>query len=155
MHLNGCINEEGPSPRENLGEAATVWGQRMHFLGPMMVQEEVGQEAMMIIQVWSWASHPAQPSGSWGQRDTVSRACPAPSLVEFHLARSPLKCNFLFATEMILCQTKPQTSLGSKCVCVCFFLQSAFLLNLSIFFFSPSIFAMKKGLTSKNLKQTR
>lgn len=34
---------------------------------------------------------------------------------------------------MILCQTKPQTSLGSKCG---FFLPSAFLLNLSIFFFS-------------------
>lgn len=40
-----------------------VWGQRMYFLGQMMVQEEAGQETMMIIQVWTWASHPAQPLG--------------------------------------------------------------------------------------------
>lgn len=67
VHLKGCVNQEGPSPSENIGEAAMVWGQRMYFLGQMMVQEEVGQETVIIIQVWSWTSRPARPSGSGGQ----------------------------------------------------------------------------------------
>lgn len=52
MHLDACISKEGLSPSENR-EAAMVWGQRMYFLGQMMVQEEAGHESMMRIQARS------------------------------------------------------------------------------------------------------
>lgn len=102
----------------------------------MMVQEEVEQETFIIIQVWALG-----PSHLWSAQLLLVQTIHSkqilsnsPWQVEFHVARSVLKCNFLFAAEMNLCQMKPQTSWVSNF----FFFLSAFLLNPSIYFFPLS-----------------
>lgn len=72
------------------------------------------------------------PSSSWIQSTHNKQSLPISSwLVEFHLARCVLKCNVLFATEMTLCPTKPQTSLVSN-----FFFPKCIFVE-SQYFFSP------------------
>lgn len=118
----------------------------------MMVQEEVEQETFIIIQVWALG-----PSHLWSAQLLLVQTIHSkqilsnsPWQVEFHVARSVLKCNFLFAAEMNLCQMKPQTSWVSNFF---FFPKCIFAESQHLFF--PSVSTMKKRLTTKNLKRTR
>lgn len=70
------------------------WGQRMYFLGQLMVQEEVEQENIVITQAqarWGLLTS-GQPRCSRVQSTHSKQSQPLSSrLVESHLARSVLK----------------------------------------------------------------
>lgn len=114
----------GPHPHENLGSQGSRGRQRwfgISFLKPLPwaeggAQAQMGQATIDRPGAGGGALYPlASPAAPGSKANTVRREpSVAPGLVEFHLASSVLKCNFLFAAEMTLCETKPPTRLVSK-----------------------------------------